>query len=73
MYTFLFHSESGDFVVKHVTHARHSSGGSILEVSGQELLSHCFPLTVDLYLFGSDFSQAVSSSSFSRVEVRLEQ
>ena len=73
MYTFTFYSESGNFVVEHVTHVQYGWNGSIVELSGQELLSYRFPLVVDLYLFGSDFSQAVSSSSFSRVEVRLEQ
>lgn len=73
MYTFTFYSESGNFVVEHVTHIQHDWGGRVIKLSGQELLSYRFPLSVDLYLFGSDFSQAVSSSSFSRVEVRLEQ
>lgn len=73
MYSFNFYyDDDKNRLFQHIVRAEYSIGSSRIVVSGDELLSHCFPLDETLHIFSDSASFSVSEKQLRYLEILKE-
>jgi len=73
MCTFTFCYRDGtEISFENITNVRYFNGEKNIEVSENELLTHCFPTKCTLHLFTNGFNRSVSGKFLSYIEVQKE-
>lgn len=70
MYTFVFHYESGSkFPFRGVERVSFNHSNGLIELDGQQILSHNFRTDINYYLHSKDFTVSVSCNNLRFIEV----
>jgi len=73
MYSFTFYYEDGsNHLFEHIIKAKYSNGSKAINVSGDELSTHCFPIGRTIYIFSDSANYSINGNQLRFIAVLKE-